>query len=269
MSIPRNKPAPAAVDAVALQWANGKSMGRAVGTKDRFAPFVGFHIEVGKDDDLDRALHGLGMPVVEIKHQRPGGAEVIRHWALGEELTLFVVTAGPPVAAMAGCTAHPAETAAAGIGARWGIGERSKLAVRCYVEPLVKAGYLRLVQLSVRSRMTDVLLAALVDHARVCEATDSLIDRVRHPDLVCFHEVGLLLAAGDPQQWGKGESTEVVPFTSAHPESIDAGYLRQLWRPDALHAAALRDWPSIQAWAAEYAAQTEGSARAVADEPAL
>jgi len=48
-----------------------------------------------------------------------------------------------------------------------------------------------------------------------------------------------------------------VPFQSMHPATIDAEYLRGVWRPDAVHAAALRDWASIQLWAQEYATQSD------------
>jgi hypothetical protein len=44
---------------------------------------------------------------------------------------------------------------------------------------------------------------------------------------------------------------------SLHPATIDNEYLRGVWRPDTVHAAALRDWESIQAWATEYASQSE------------
>jgi hypothetical protein len=42
-----------------------------------------------------------------------------------------------------------------------------------------------------------------------------------------------------------------------HPAEVDAEYLRSVWRPDSVHAAAYRDWESIQLWANEYATQAE------------
>ena len=53
----------------------------------------------------------------------------------------------------------------------------------------------------------------------------------------------------------------MVPFKSLHPAEIDAEYLRGLWRPDAVHSAAYRDWESIQLWAQEYATQVEEQVR--------
>jgi hypothetical protein len=268
--IGRNK-VRAVQDAVTLQYANGKSVARRTLGTGRFAPYVGFHIEAGRDGELDAVLQQAKVAQCEIKHQRPGGAEVVRHWDFGETVRLFPVTSGPVAPTVAGSLAggNARETAEAGLGLRWGNGERSKLAVRAYLEPLVKVGYLRLVQLSVRSRMTDELLKALLDHGRMCEAADSLIDRTRHPELVTFHELALPLGAGNEQEWGKGDTATVVPFVSRHAQTLNAELLRELWRPDELHAAALREWEGIQQWAREYAAQAEESAQRPAEEPVV
>lgn len=250
-------------DAVTLQYANGKSMAREVGSNGRFAPHVGFHIEVGKDAEIDTALAAAKLTQIEIKHQRPGGAEIIRHWSLGEVVRLYPVTSGPvaPTVAASLAVKNAELTADAGLGLRWGENERSKLAVRGYLDTLVRAGCLRLVQLSVRSRMTDELLKALVDHGRVCEAADHLVDRSRHPEVVCFHEIALPLGPGEEALWGKSDTTSVIPFRSVHPEVVDADYLRSVWRTDTVQAAALRDWEAIQLWAHEYATQAEEAAK--------
>lgn len=251
-------------DAVTLQYANGKSMARQVGSSARFAPYVGFHIEVGRDAEIDTALAAAKVTQVEIKHQRPGGAEIIKHWGLGEVVRLYPVTSGPVAPTVAASLAgkNAELTADAGLGLRWGENERSKLALRGYLDALVRAGCMRLVQLSVRSRMTDELLKALVDHMRVCEAADNLVDRARHPEVVCFHEIALPLGPGEEALWGKSDTTSVIPFKSVHPEVVDAEYLRGVWRPDTVQASALRDWESIQLWAHEYATQAEEQARA-------
>jgi len=263
-----------AQDAPTLQWANGKTLYRSTPGAGRFVPMVGFYIEVGRDEELDRALREeAGAPTIEIKHQRQGGAEIVRHWFLGETVRLYPITSGPiaptVAASLAGRMAQ--RTQEAGIGLRWGQGERSKMAVRGYLNVLARVGYVRPVQLSVRSKMTDVLLSALLDHGRVCEAADDLVDRTRHPAVVTYHEIALPLGPGEEQEWGKGDTATVVPFKSLHPAEITAEYLRTVWRPDAVHAAAERDWESIQAWAAEYATLTEEQDRTPppADEPAL
>lgn len=259
MSAPGRNKVTMAPAAVTLQWSNGKSQYRATRGQGRFSSLVGFHCEAGRDEALDRAMHELSVPSIEIKHQRPGGAEIVTHWSLGERIRLYPITSGPvaPTVSQSLAGENARATAEAGIGLRWAEGERSKLAVRGYLELL---GEEFLVQLAVRSRMTDELLKALVDHARVCEAADGLIDRTRHPELVTLHEVALPLGPGEEVEWGKSDTATVVPFVSLHPETIDADYLRQpgVWRPAAVHAAALRAWEGVQAWARDYRTQGEG-----------
>lgn len=267
--IGRNK-VRAVVDAATLQYANGKSQARRSVGAGRFAPYVGFHIEAGRDGELDEAMRAASVPLCEIKHQRPGGAEIVKHWDLGETVKLYPVTSGPVAPTVAGSLAggNARATAEAGIGLRWGAGERSKLAVRGYLHPLVQVGYLRLVQFSVRSRMTDELLKVLIDHTRVCEAADSLIDRSKHAELVTLHEIALPLGPGEETEWGKGDTATVVPFVSLHPREVDAEYLRSVWRPDSVQSAAQREWENIQHWAEEYATQAEESSR-LAEAPVM
>jgi hypothetical protein len=247
-------------DAATLQYANGKTVARQTLGSGRFTALVGFHVEVARDEEFDRAMFDAGTAQIEIKHQRSGGAEIVRHWFLGESVRLYVVTSGPvaPTVATSLAGRAAAATADAGIGLRWGAGERSKMAVRGYLD----VGDARpLVQLSVRSRMTDVLLACLIDHARVLESADSLIDRAKHPALVTFHEVALPLGPAEEQEWGKGDTATVVPFKSLHPAEVDAAYLRTVWRPDSVHSAAEQAWGATQAWAAEYADADESTDR--------
>lgn len=255
-------------EAPTLQWANGKSNARLAPGSGRFVPFVGFHIEVGRDAECDAALRDANVPQCEIKHQRPGGAEIVRHWNLGERVRFYVITSGPvaPTVAASLADRNAQATAEAGIGLRWGPSERSRMAVRGFLDVLINAGCVRLVQLSVRSRMTDVLLAALLDHGRACEAADDLIDRSKHPEVVTYHELALPLGPGDEQEWGKHDTATVVPFVSTHPPTIDAEYLRTIWRPDTVHTAALREWEGIQFWAQEYAVQGEEGAARLSDE---
>lgn len=248
-------------DAVSIQWANGKNEGRMTPGVGRFVSVVGWYSEVGKDAAFDAWLAGLNTPQLEIRHPRSGGpAEIKRHWSFGEQLRFFPITSGPvapTVAASLAQRAHAA-TVEAGIGIRWGrgVGERSKLAIRGYVEVAGEV-WRRPVQISVRSRMTDELLAALVDHVRVCEAADGMVDRAKHPDVVSCYELALPLGAGPESTWGKGETTTVVPLASQHPAVIDLPYLRGLWRPEAMREWVLADWPGVQAWAQEFAFAAE------------
>lgn len=252
MSIPRNQ-VRTIPEAAIVQWASGKTEARPAG-QGRFAPFVGFHIEKGKDEHIDAILRELAVPEIEIRHPRQGASPTIaRHWSLGETIHFFPVTGGPVAATVTASLsgANAKASVEAGLGIRWGQGEKSRLAVRGY---LALVGAEVLVQVSVRSRMTDELLRALVDHVRVCEAADGLIDRQRHPDVVALHEIALPLGPGEETPFGRNDTTTVFPLKSTHPETVDAEYLRTVWRPDAVHAAALRVWGGIQAWARDYAA---------------
>ena len=251
-------------DAPTIQWANGKSVSRPAHTPTgSFTPYIGFHAEAGRDANLDAAMRRASIPQIDIKHQRQGGVEIVRHWDLGEYLDVFPLTSGPVATTVGGCLGRNARTSVeAGLGVCWPQGERSKLAIRGFLVPLVAVGYLKLVQLYTRSHMTDRLLAALIDHARVCEIADTIVDRAKHPELVTLHEIALPLGPGSEQEWGKSDTATVVPFVSSHPQAIDAPYLRALWRAEALHTAALAAWPGIVAWAADFALRGEEVAHA-------
>ncbi|NWG22775.1 MAG: hypothetical protein HXY39_20920 [Chloroflexi bacterium] len=271
MAIGRNKIRQLA-DAMTIQWANGKNEARLTPGSGRFVSHVGWYAEVGRDDEFDTFMQRASVPQMEIRHPRQGApAQIVRHWNLGERLRLFPVTSGPVAATVAASLAQRniGATIEAGIGMRWGRGEgeRSKMAIRGYLQ-LAHGDtgsewllYPRVVQISVRSRMTDELLAALIDHVRVCEVADTLVDRAKHPDVIQCYELALPLGPGKEEQWGKGETTTVLPLASQHPERIDLAYLRGIWRPDHVVDLALHDWPDIQAWAQEFNAggYTEGA----------
>jgi hypothetical protein len=248
-------------DAMPIQWANGKNEGRLTPGAGRFVSHVGFYAEVGKDHEFDSAMEAAGISQMEIRHPRQGGpAQVVTHWNLGEQIRLFPVTSGPvaPTVAASLSTRNIAATVEAGIGIRWSRepGARSKLGIRGYLQ-IGSTVYPRLVQISVRSRMTDELLDALVDHVRVCEQADNLVDRTKHPAVVECFELALTLGAGAEEQWGKGETTTVFPLASRHPRDIDLPYLRSLWRPEGLREWVERDWPDVQAWAQEFSFAAE------------
>jgi hypothetical protein len=254
--IPRNTP-PAIQDAPILQYASGHTEARPVGI-GRFSGFVGFHVERGKDLAFDWACEQAGVAEVDIRHPRSGGQpEIKRHWSFGESVRFHPITAGPPHRTIAACLRSPA-TAQAGLGLAWPQGEKSRFAVRGVI---VVGGELLVVQLSVRSTMTECLLAALLDHMRVCTVADDMIDRSKHPEVVTLHELALPLVAGQETSVGRGETSQVAPLRSGHPETIDREYIKSCWRKEALHLVALSAWPSILAWAAGYATgETNGDA---------
>ncbi len=261
MALPHRNAVRTIAEAPIVQWGNGRTEARPLGA-GRFTGFVGWFTEQGKDHDFDAWCHELNVAQVEIRHPRQGGTPaIVKHWSLGEALRVFPVTSGPvaPTVASSLAQRNVGSTVEAGIGIRWGRGEgeRSKLAVRGYlqVDGALTPG---LVQVSVRSRMTDELLAALVDHVRVCELADTLVDRVKHPDVVQCYELALTLGAGAEEAWGRGETTTVFPIKSQHPEAPALPYLRASWRPDAVVERALADWAGVQAWAQEFSFAAAG-----------
>src|SRR5919108_1509162 len=127
-SIPRNTPQ-SVQDVPILQWASGRTEARSA-SGGRFAGHVGFHIEAGKDDELDRALHAASIPRIEIRHPRSGApSEIKPHWSFGDSLRLYPITAGPPATTISACL-RSAATAEAGLGLAWPQGEKSRMAVR-------------------------------------------------------------------------------------------------------------------------------------------
>lgn len=258
--IPRNQ-VRTIQEAITLQWANGKNEARLTPGSGRFVSHVGWFSEVGRDAEFDAWAEARGVTALEIRHPRAGGpAQIVRHWNLGEQIRLFPLTSGPvaPTVTTSLAARSHAATVEAGIGVRWARdpGARSKLGVRGYLQVGAEV-FPRLVQISVRSRMTDELLAALIDHVRVCEVADTLIDRAKHPDAVGLWELALPIGAGGETAWGKGETTTVTPLASRHPSSVSLDDLRGLWRPEALAAWALADWPEVQAWAHEFSFAAE------------
>jgi hypothetical protein len=256
MSIGRNRVRQQVQEIVTLQWANGKNEARTTPGHGRFVSHVGFYVEAGKDAAFDAAMEAAGITQMEIRHPRQGApAQIVRHWNLGEQITLYPITSGPVTTTVA-TSLSPRNinaTVEAGIGMRWGRGEgeRSRMSIRGFLA-IGKDVYPGLVQFSVRSRMTDELLVALIDHVRVCEIADSLVDRSKHPEIVQCHELGMPLGSGKEEQWGKGETTTVTPCMSLHPATVDLPYLRSIWRPDVVAEQAPLHWADIQAWAQEF-----------------
>jgi hypothetical protein len=254
MSIPRNTPQ-RVQDCPILQWASGRTEAKLPG-QSRFMGFVGFHSEIGADSALDAASIAAGTPKITIRHTREGDSPaLVDHWSFGEQLAFYPVTAGPPYTTISACLKSP-RTAEAGIGLTWPQGGRSRMAVRGY---LLLGTQPVLVQLSVKSTMTDCLLAALLDHMRVVAAADDLVDRKKHPEIIAAHEISLPLRAGDEVTVGRGETTQITPLVSAHPATIDRAYITKVYRPRAIDEAAQGAWDDVVAWSVGYASgETNG-----------
>lgn len=136
-------------------------------------------------------------------------------WDLGEELTLLLVTQGPPARKTSMCL-HPHNAAAtikAGIGLRWPTGDKPSFGVICYIEQLVRVGCIKPVRLGIRSQMIGYALEALADHWQVVHYADSIVDREQHLDVVELYEIGLPLKASEQTVFTskKGENAIETP----------------------------------------------------------
>jgi hypothetical protein len=234
-----------------LQWHNGKTTAKAGGAQ-RFAEgFVGFTVEAERWGDFDAQAHELSIPRVEIRHRRPGGTEVKAHWDLGDSLRVYPLTAGPTRATMYAATrAAPSMAEQAGIVAVWDTDEQgrgySRLAL--WVLPTLASLVIPLpLVLTVRSRMTDNLFAALLDHCtRVCEQADALLGAETMP----WH-IALPLVAGPEADFGKGDTTTVTPIASGHQPQVTTADLEALGLPPELADLADDLAEQAKAWAVD------------------
>ena len=278
-----------------IQWDNGRGKWRDVGDA-RWSQWPNFHAETGRNEEFDRAMHAAGVPRIEFFHPAKNGrqATVTQDWVLGTFIGLHPITAGPPADKVSSITLDPAMMAAAaeaGIGLRWLDGEKSSMAVRGFlalpnladgvtIDPdkpeTIRTLLLTLaeeraagqrapitwtvipvpVQLGVSSNTSDVLMDALVDHRRVCEAADAFRDN--RPEEVTFHELVLPLVLGREVEWASrdprkgGSTTTVYTFASAHLGTITKPYVRGMWRKPEIHKQAESLFAGIQLWAQRY-----------------
>lgn len=244
----RSIPQAPAPDCPIVQFASGHVNARSA-AGGRFNKLVGFYSEFGKCLDFDDHARAAGVAPIEIRH---AGGNVVTHWSLGEQLWFYPLTAGPPATTIAACLSSrfKSATAEAGIGLAWPAGEKSRMAVRGYLN---LAGAAVLVQLSVSSTMTGHLLTALCDHIRVCVAADQLLADAGKTLEVLPIDLALVLSAGEEIAAGRGaEQAMIAPIVSAHPAEISSKYLNSIWRPKAIRAAADQEWEPTVAWALGY-----------------
>lgn len=261
MSIGRNKPKPAQEASVRLpmlQWANGRTEGKPHGIP-RFSGFVGWHVEQGQDTALDAALRLNNTATVTIRHPRQGADPVEKlHWNLGETVTFYPLTSGFPFETFSASMRDPDACASAGIGLKWDDeARRSRMVLYGYIKLAVpnSESPFHLVMIPAKGRITEEFFAAYMDHLRVLEAADEVIDRQKHPASVEFHEIGIPLTAGAEKSFGKTDTTVVVPVASAHSNIIDAAYLRTVWASIPAHQIE-NDWPLVRALAHDFIFRT-------------
>jgi hypothetical protein len=250
----RNKAVATAPEVPVIQYSSNHTK-REVG-KGRFAAFVGFYSEKGRDEEFDGILGDLRVDVITVQHTREGQSPAIKqHWYFGEEIVFYPITNGPPGLSIKDCRRMATRTAEAGLGLAWPLGGRSRMAVRGFLR--LPDGTPFLTQLSVHSTMTDHLLAALLDHVRVAEVADSMIKRTNHPDEVLPHELAWRLVAGSEHSAGRQATSQIIPFISGHPETVTREYVISIWRSAGLHEAAVQAWESILEWSQGYGVEEE------------
>jgi len=267
-----------------IQYASGRVEGR-MSSDQPWSNLVGFYAEVGIDDLFDEAMEEAGFPHMHIRHYKEDDAPTVcSNWYLGVKLGMWPLS-GNPVASTASASSFPPyaqRTADAGIALRWETkrnGQRqSKLAIRGYVYQLVRVGYVVPIQLSVSSRMSDKLLAAMQDHLAVCEHADELIKKrdwlaqeidpqtfehlhaQEQVDTVAFYDLLLPFYVGPEEPFrGKQGSSTVCPLISGHPDPVTEAYLKKIWRPLDVLDAVGRDWADTVGWAHRYAQGSRGA----------
>lgn len=247
-----------------IQWANSKTskINEATGVPETL---TGFHSEYGRDDVFDAACEALGVQKIFVLHR--GKSETTPHWFLGANIQVFPLTAGPTATSFSGLLKAREATAAAGIGAAWPNGEKSRMAVRGYIaftggdgkRVLITddTGAPMLLQVGVRSLMCEEFLAALVAHMYACQAADGLRKDGKQTPL---YQVALPLGPGKMREFGRTEKSPVVPVASKHPAEFSADYLRGMFADPAwrLSDAARSDWPSTTEWAQSFARSGDG-----------
>lgn len=265
MTIPARNSAPAAGAAgtmnagpPALQWANGITKAKRNGDK-RATGIVGWYSEAGKDNDFDAVCHAAGVERITVVHQdqSSGNNKETTDWYFGNTIVFYPLTTGPLAATVGGCLSRYAvQTADAALAMRWPEGAKSQLSVQGYV---TIGDALVLVRVTASSTMTDKVLAAILDHVRVAEYADKIVDRTKHPDPIGLYELALTLTDGEEYAAGAKKrtsaapvlTTAVVPVVSGHPAELTPGYIKNIYNRD-IAAYATEDWDAAVAWAHEY-----------------
>jgi hypothetical protein len=253
-----------AADAPLLLWSSGRISMRPQGT-GRFNNGIGLYSEVGKDGEFDDACKAAKVPCIEIRHT--GGGTSL-NWSFGEAMRVCPLTTGPKIKTVFELKAagKALANAQAGIGARWTTDfngkPASQVAVRVLVPDLLDVGFTGLVQLQLKSTMSDRLLKALAEHLRVGHAAMAGLGQA-----VSLAELELPLGPGPDVTVGKGDQqATITPLVAEHPKAVTREYLESIYRPN--NRALFEElWPSVVAWAEEYTQASRDQAPGAAGTP--
>jgi hypothetical protein len=249
-----------AADAPLLLWSSGRVSMRPQGS-GRFSNGIGFYSEVGKDAEFDEACKAAKLRCIEIRHSS-GGTSL--NWSFGETMRVYPLTTGPKINTVFELkNADKAlANAQAGVGARWTTDfngkPASQAAVRCLLPDLLDVGFTGLLQLQLKSTMSDHLLKALAEHLRIGHAAVAQLGKA-----VTLTELELPLGPGIDVTVGrtKDQQATLTPLAATHPKAVTREYLESIYRPD--NRALFEElWASVVAWAEEYTAASREQAPA-------
>ena len=202
-----------------LQWASGLQ------TQDRRI-YAGWLLEVGKDEALDASMRTVGFDQVRIKH---GGGNIVTHWAV-ETATAFVIAEGVQT---------PQEMKRTdvryGIAYGWGRTDegrpQSHLKMRVLLYELLMVGCCQVLTISIKSTMTDDLLAALTRQYDVLDAVDAFRAQDNKPAMNApFYACAIPLTWGEEVTRGSGATTKpIIPPAAAIPDPITREYVKANW----------------------------------------
>ncbi|KPV50805.1 hypothetical protein SE17_24785 [Kouleothrix aurantiaca] len=92
-----------------IQWDNGRGKWRELGERS-WSQWPNFHVESGRNEEFDRAMHAAGVPRIEFFHPAKNGRQttITQDWMLGAFIGLHPITAGPPADKVSSITLDPA-----------------------------------------------------------------------------------------------------------------------------------------------------------------
>lgn len=215
----RRPAVPTAVDR--LQWSIGLPT-----TKREI--YVGWFVEVGRNDRLDDAMTAAGFDRIDIKH---GSGDVVTHWRV-ETANVFVVADGVP----SRIEMKDADT-------RWGAAYwwhdgKSFFAVHVLLRELLAVGYTDPLLMQIKGTQTDDVLAGMQRQYDVLNAIDALREEQGKAALnPPFYACSIAFGPGQELSRGKGQNTkQIVPPVALIPDVITREYLvehyiRKDWLP--------------------------------------
>lgn len=239
--MPRTKPEDPPIEkALVASWCSGRRV------KDSDRIWRGLFLDIGLDEDLDRAAAAAEWPRAWISHLD----SYREHWCCPSPTNVFVMITGIPFKPMMMqmIARRPKKAAECCMGVRWPYGETSKLWLPVLFDDLVQQGYLKPIPIVVSSTSTDDLLAALVLHNDVIERSEVAIDQPMD-----FCDLALPIMPGQEVNRSNGDvGTPMSPITCGHPEKLTRAYVTALLAPPNVTQTWEYSWRDLQVRAGDF-----------------